>query len=238
MPRGDVVAAQHQLTAAFSISFQHFINSQTASASVTMTGPQYTQSLNGDDGAAPPGRFTAIAYAMDLEDREKGLRNLRIPATGIALFSGLNIISMLNGGGTCSTIAFYISLVAFFVAWAINNTDDTATTFIRQLLFVAPRVATIVFEVWLIVTLSKLKAKQIGCLVGLALAILVNLSNIVLIFISKAVFRQRSRPSYVRFTIASHCVFSLHVSIVLVIWATFSPPTQDIVVSKSWGFLS
>lgn len=191
------------------------------------SGPMAIERGDGD-------RPVAMAYAMALEERERVLRNLRIPATGFALFAGLKIASTLTGAGTVSSIVFCMSLIAFLIAWAINHTPDTLTSFVRQLFFIVPRLATIGFEVWLLVTAAQDNVKRIARLAELPIAIAANVTNIALIIKAKAIDRQRSETAYVRWTLASHFVFSLHALIIGLLGIDTTPPANAGKISNSW----
>lgn len=180
----------------------------------------------------------AVAYAVALEEREKILRNLRIPATGFALFAMLKITSTLTNSGPASdltsSILFWISLIAFIVAWAINHTANTSTSIVRQLLFIMARLSILVFEVWLIVEAVQQQSKPWLTLAGLSIAIILNVANIALIIKAKAIDRHRSETAYVLWTLASHVVFSAHALLVFVLGTNITPPAKASKISTSW----
>ena len=92
-------------------------------------------------------RRIAIAYAMGLERREKVLRNLRIPATGLSMLAGLKAISSLTHNiNPLQYMIFWSNIAMFSIAWLMNVSNGACVSFIRQGLFVVPRTTSLVYS--------------------------------------------------------------------------------------------
>jgi hypothetical protein len=173
-------------------------------------------------------RPIAIAYAVSLEQEKSALRNLRIPATGLSMFAGLQIMSKLAGAEAIQAPTFWGNFLLFFIAWAMNPSEATIASLIRQSLFIIPRITTLCYEV----RLSTLAGNDAVYsknrwlhLTVIIVAMLANVINIAFIIKAKVIDRARSQERYEEWTLVSHWAFSLHAILTYAI-AFLNPETS------------